>query len=344
MGFELSHGLTTATQTQHGAVGFIFHLYLVMWPTNYSIPRCSLSSLGLWAQPSWTGSYSLYCIRHRTVAVFHIICVYFAVHSSWKFQLFRPFRWCACISSDVICRRLACGCRHIGYLLLTSLSHGRASQCFATSVLLNTWVTIVFPPVVLSILTLHVCNEVRYSDILILIVRWCSTWTTHTLSVNLITHALPVHPECPNRIEWRRQWTRWQQLTQQLLLSQQPTHELTPLKSVRRPLLPIWLNFWPSFKVVALVEVVALVAAEADLCCIHYLHNDGGWIHPGLISSTATSLFPSWNHGKTDGTIFRNKASRRVTPIRNRWPHYKWHWIQQCSKLLILDWTSLRQP
>jgi hypothetical protein len=58
-------------------------------------------------------------------------------------------------------------------------------------------------------------------------------------------------------------------------------------------LLPNWLNFWPSFKVVALVEAVALVAVEVDLCCIHYLHNDGGWIHPGLISSTATSLFPS---------------------------------------------------
>lgn len=42
---------------------------------------------------------------------------------------------------------------------------------------------------------------------------------------------------------------------------------------------------------VALVEAVAL--AEVALCCLHYLHNGGGWIHPGSTSSTATSLFLS---------------------------------------------------
>jgi hypothetical protein len=37
--------------------------------------------------------------------------------------------------------------------------------------------------------------------------------------------------------------------------------------------------------------VVALAVAEVALCCLHYLHNGGGWIYPGSTSSTATSLF-----------------------------------------------------
>jgi hypothetical protein len=39
------------------------------------------------------------------------------------------------------------------------------------------------------------------------------------------------------------------------------------------------------------VAEVALAVAEVALCCLHYLHNGGGWIHPGSTSSTATSLF-----------------------------------------------------
>jgi hypothetical protein len=71
-------------------------------------------------------------------------------------------------------------------------------------------------------------------------------------------------------------------------------------------LLPNWPNFWPSFKLVVpaavlevvalavaavLVEAVALVAAEAGLCCPHYPPNDGDWIHPALTNFTVIHLF-----------------------------------------------------
>jgi hypothetical protein len=60
-------------------------------------------------------------------------------------------------------------------------------------------------------------------------------------------------------------------------------------------LLPNWPNFWLSFKLVVpaavLVEAVALVAAEAGLCCPHYPPNDGDWIHPALTNFTAIYLF-----------------------------------------------------
>jgi hypothetical protein len=46
------------------------------------------------------------------------------------------------------------------------------------------------------------------------------------------------------------------------------------------------------FKAAVLVAV-ALAVEEVALCCLHYLHNGGGWIHPGSTSSTATSLFLS---------------------------------------------------
>jgi hypothetical protein len=117
---------------------------------------------------------------------------------------------------------------------------------------------------------------------------------------------------------------RWQQPTQQQQLSRLTTHGSTPLKSVRRPLLPNWPNFWPSFKLaapaavlevvvlaeavavalaevqvlveaVALVEVAVLVEAVAlvavDLCCLHYPPKDGDWIHPELTNFTAIYLF-----------------------------------------------------
>jgi hypothetical protein len=60
-------------------------------------------------------------------------------------------------------------------------------------------------------------------------------------------------------------------------------------------LLPNWPNFWLSFKLVVpaavLVEAVALVAAEAGLCCPHYPPNDGDWIHPALTNFTVIHLF-----------------------------------------------------
>jgi hypothetical protein len=117
---------------------------------------------------------------------------------------------------------------------------------------------------------------------------------------------------------------RWQQPTQQQQLSRLTTHGSTPLKSVRRPLLPNWHHFWPSFKLaapaavlevvvlaeavavalaevqvlveaVALVEVAVLVEAVAlvavDLCCLHYPPKDGDWIHPELTNFTAIYLF-----------------------------------------------------
>jgi hypothetical protein len=97
-------------------------------------------------------------------------------------------------------------------------------------------------------------------------------------------------------------------------------HGSTPLKSDKRPLLPNWPNFWPSFKLVApaavlevvaeavalaeavvlveavaLVEVAVLVEAVAlvavDLCCLHYPPKDGDWIHPELTNFTAIYLF-----------------------------------------------------